>query len=177
MTMKKRILSILLALTMTAGCLGGVTVRAAESNLALNKPATASSVANGCGPELAVDGNTDAPQWNSEDMKSGNPGDDADQKAQWLQVDLGTSGASISRIKLWYNLRVWPMEYRIETTDTPEDADSWETVVYVKRPSRVGFVWNGEGQNIADENANTDTITTTSSPKLEITELKRYVRF
>ena len=49
MTMKKRILSILLALTMTAGCLGGVTVRAAESNLALNKPATASSVANGCG--------------------------------------------------------------------------------------------------------------------------------
>ena len=177
MTMKKRILSILLALTMTAGCLGGVTVRAAERNLALNRPATASSIANGCGPELAVDGNTDAPQWNSEDMKSGNPGDDADQKAQWLQVDLGTSGASISRIKLWYNLRVWPMEYRIETTDTPEDADSWETVVYVKRPSRVGFVWNGEGQNIADENANTDTITTTSSPKLEITELKRYVRF
>ncbi len=177
MTMKKRILSILLALTMTAGCLGGVTVRAAESNLALNKPATASSVANGCGPELAVDGNTDAPQWNSEDMKSGNPGDDADQNDQWLQVDLGTSGASISQIKLWYNLRVWPMEYRIETTDTPDDAASWQTVVSVKRPSRVGFVFNGEGQNIADENANTDTITTTSSPKLEITELKRYVRF
>jgi len=175
--MKKRLLSMLLALTMTAGCLGGVTVRAAERNLALNRPATASSIANDCGPELAVDGNQDAPQWNSEDMKSGNPGDDAPQKAQWLQVDLGAAGASISQIKLWYNLRVWPMEYRIETTDTPEDADSWETVVYVKRPSRVGFVFNGEGQNIADETANTDTITTTSSPALEMTELKRYVRF
>jgi len=175
--MKKRIISMILASTLVLGCLGGATVQAAQSNLALNRPATASSIANDCGPELAVDGNHDAPQWNSEDMKSGNPGDDAPQKAQWLQVDLGKTGATISQIKLWYNLRVWPMEYRIETTDTPEDADSWQTVVSVKRPSRVGFVWNGEGQNIADENANTDTITTTSSPKLEKTELGRFVRF
>ena len=176
--MKKRIISVLLALALTVGCLGGLTVRAAESNLALGCPATASSIANNCGPEIAVDGVKDQPsQWNSENMKSGTVSDDADQNDQWLQVDLGTTGAQISQIKLWYNMKVWPMAYRIETTDTPDAADSWETVVSVERPSQNGFVWNGEGQNIADESANTDTITPTSSPALETTELKRYVRF
>ena len=175
--MKKRILSTLLALTLVLGCLGGTPVQAAERNLALNQPAEASSVANNCGPELAVDGNTNAPQWNSVDMKSGTVSDDADQNEQWLQVDLGTSGAVISQIKLWYNLKVWPMVYRIETTDTPADAASWKTVAAVSRPSRNGWVWNGDGQNIADETANTDTITTTSNPRLETTELCRYVRF
>ena len=176
--MKKRIISVLLALALTVGCLGGLTVRAAESNLALGCPATASSIANNCGPEIAVDGVKDQPsQWNSENMKSGTVSDDADQNDQWLQVDLGTTGAQISQIKLWYNMKVWPMAYRIETTDTPDAADSWERVVSVERPSRNGFVWNGEGQNIADESANTDTITPTSSPALETAELKRYVRF
>ena len=175
--MKKRIISVLLALVLVLGSFGGLTVRAAQSNLALNRPATASSVANDCGPGLAVDGDRTGAQWNSENMKSGTVADDAPQKEQWLQVDLGTSGAAISEIKLWYNMKVWPMAYRIETTDTPDAADSWKTVVSVSRPSRNGFVWNGEGQNIADEAANTDTITTTSSPKLEVTELGRYVRF
>ncbi|MBQ2920780.1 MAG: discoidin domain-containing protein [Oscillospiraceae bacterium] len=176
--MKKRIISVLLALALTVGCMGGLTVRAAESNLALGCPATASSIANNCGPEIAVDGVKDQPsQWNSENMKNGTVSDDADQNDQWLQVDLGTTGAQISQIKLWYNMKVWPMAYRIETTDTPDAADSWETVVAVERPSRNGLVWNGEGQDIADESANTDTITLTSSPALETTELKRYVRF
>ena len=175
--MKKRILSILLVLTLVLGCLGGIPVQAAERNLALNQPTEASSVANNCGPELAVDGNTEPPQWNSVDMKSGTVSDNADQNEQWLQVDLGTSGAVISQIKLWYNLKVWPMVYRIETTDTPADAASWKTVAAVSRPSRNGWVWNGEGQNIANESNNTDTITTTSNPRLEITELCRYVRF
>ena len=176
--MKKRICSMLLALTLALGCAGGVSVRAAEGNIALNRPATASSVANGCGPEIAVDGVKDqASQWNSENMKSGTVADDAPQNEQWLQVDLGVSGAQISQIKLWYNMKVWPMVYRIETTDTPEDPSSWQTVVAVSRPSRNGWVWNGPGQNIADESANTDTITLSSSPRLELTELKRYVRF
>ena len=87
-TMKKRILSMMLALMMGVGCIGGVTVRAAESNLALNRPATASSVANNCGPELAVDGNHEPPQWNSVDMKSGTVADDAAQNPQWLQVEM-----------------------------------------------------------------------------------------
>ena len=176
-TMKKRILSFLLVLTLVVSCFGGLTVRAAERNLALNRPVTASSVANGCGPEIAVDGIHDqASQWNSENMKNGTVADDAPQNEQWLQIDLGTSGATVSQIKLWYNMKVWPMAYRIETTDTPEAADSWKTVVSVSRPSRNGFVWNGEGQNIADEASNSDTITLTSSPKLEQTELQRYVR-
>ena len=175
--MKKRILSMVLAVALVLGCFGGITVWAAESNLALNRPATASSTANGCGPEIAVDGVKDqSHQWNSENMKNGTVADDAPQNEQWLQVDLGISGAEISQIKLWYNMKVWPMVYRIETTDTPENADSWQSVVEVSRPSRNGFVWNGAGQNIADENANTDTITLTSSPKLEKTVLGRYVR-
>ena len=169
---------MMLALALVVGCLGGLSVRAAESNLALNRPASASSIANNCGPEIAVDGVKDQPsQWNSANMKNGTVSDDAAQTHQWLQVDLGTSGAEISEIKLWYNMKVWPMVYRIETTDTPEVADSWKTVVSVSRSSRNGFVWNGAGQNIANETANTDTITLTSSPKLEITELGRYVRF
>ena len=169
---------MVLALLLVQGSFGGLTVRAAESNLALNRPATASSVANGCGPEIAVDGITDQPsQWNSENMKNGTVADDAPQNEQWLQVDLGTSGAQISQIKLWYNMKVWPMVYRIETSDTPDAADSWETVVSVARPSRNGWVWNGAGQNIANETENSDTITLTSSPCLERTELGRYVRF
>ena len=176
--MKKRIISMVLAFALVLGSLGGLTVWAAETNLALSRPATASSVANNCGPEIAVDGVTDqSSQWNSEDMKSGTVADDAEQTHQWLQVDLGATGATISQIKLWYNMKVWPMAYRIETTDTPDDADSWETVVSVSRPSYFGNVQNGDGQDIADTTSNTDTITATSSPSLEMTELKRYVRF
>lgn len=175
--MKIRLLSMFLAMALILGNLGGMTVRAAETNIALNRPAIASSTANDKGPELAVDGVKDqSEQWNSENMKNGTVADDAAQNAQWLQVDLGVSGASVSQIKLWYNMKVWPMAYRIETTDTPDAADSWETVVAVSRPSNNGLVKNGAGQDIADEAANTDTITATSNPKLEQTELKRYVR-
>ena len=175
---RKKIISLLLALTMSAGSLGYLPVNAAEEkNLALNCPTEASSVANGKGPELAVDGVTDqSQQWNSEDMKNGQIADDAEQKPQWLQVDLGVSGSKISQIKLWYNMKVWPMVYRIETTDTPENTESWTTVVSVSRGSNNGLVQNGDGQDIADNAANTDTITLTSSPKLEKTELGRYVR-
>ena len=51
-----------------------------------------------------------------------------------------------------------------------------ETVSYTHLPSANGLVANGEGQNIADTSANTDTITTTSSPALAVdAKLKRYV--
>ena len=87
--MKKRIVCILLALALVLGAFGGVTVRAAERNLALNRPATASSVANDCGPELAVDGVTAGPQWNSENMKNGTVADDAPRTSsgsRWIWV-------------------------------------------------------------------------------------------
>ena len=81
--MKKRILSMVLALALGLGCLGGLTVRAADTNLAVGRPATASSVANGCGPEIAVDGITDqSSQWNSENMKNGTVADDEIQARQ-----------------------------------------------------------------------------------------------
>ena len=175
--MKKRILSLLLAFSLTVGMLGSISVQAADTNLALNKTATASSVANGCGPELAVNGVKDqSEQWNSENMKNGTLADDAAQTEQWLQVDLGVSGSKISQIKLWYNMKVWPMVYRIETTDTPNDASSWKTIVSVSRSSNNGLVQNGAGQNIADSSANTDTITLNSTPSLQMTEIGRYVR-
>ena len=174
----KKLMSLLLITAMTAGLFGGLSVNAAEENLALNRPASASSIANDCGPEIAVDGVKDqSRQWNSENMKNGTLADDAAQTPQWLQVDLGASGAKISQIKLWFNMKVWPMVYRIETTDTPEAADSWQTVVSVSRASYNGWVQNGTGQNIANSSENTDTITTTSVPALEMTELGRYVRF
>ena len=176
MNMKRRkVLSLLLAASLVAGMFGGVPAKAAESNLALNRPASASSIANDCGPEIAVDGAQDR-QWNSENMKNGTLADDAAQTPQWLQVDLGVSGSKISQIKLWYNMKVWPMVYRIETTDTPDNASSWEVIASVSRPSNNGLVQNGNGQNIADNSANTDTITLTSTPALEQTEIKRYVR-
>ena len=154
--MKKKMLSLLLTLSLTVGMLGNMSVQAADTNIALNKQASASSVTNDCGPELAVNGiSTQAEQWNSANMKNGTVADDAEQTPQWLQVDLGKSGAKISQIKLWYNKRVWPMVYRIETTDTPAVESSWETVVSVSRPSRAnndgdGQVQNGTGQNIAN---------------------------
>ena len=105
--MKKRIISMALILALVLSAFSGLTVQAAESNLALNRPATASSIANNCGPEIAVDGVKDQPsQWNSENMKSGTMADDAPQNEQWLQVDLGASGAQITQIKLWYNMKV-----------------------------------------------------------------------
>ncbi len=178
-TMKlKRSLSLLLAMAMVVGSLGSIPAKAEEErNLALNQAVTASSVANDCGPDLAVNGTKDiSEQWNSENMKNGTLADDEQQNEQWLQIDLGVSDSKITKIKLWYNMKVWPMVYRIETTDTPDAEDSWETIVEVSRPSRNGFVQNAEGMDIADENENSDTITLTSSPALEMTEIGRYVR-
>ncbi len=146
-------------------------------NLALRRSVTASSVANDAGPELTVDGETGAPQWNSEDMKNGSTTENDPQEPQWLRVDLGASGSRIDRIKLFYNMKVWPMVYEIQTSDTPGDNDSWETVVRVERSPYNGNVKNAFGQTIADETENMDTITTTSVPSLEMTGLKRYVRF
>ena len=81
-------------------------------------------------------------------------------------------------------MKVWPMEYELYTADestltagsTDVDLNNWTSLVSVSRPSANGLVANGEGQNIADTSANTDTITTTSSPALAVdAKLKRYV--
>lgn len=153
-------------------------------NLAQGQPVAASTQDSSSTAAKAVDGNTAITQWSSGDMKTGGASADpnAAQTPQWLWVDLGYTGSQIDRIKLWYNLKVWPMVYEIQTSDDP--GGTWDTVVRVERSPFAGAVKNGAGQDIADETgntnpstaANTDTITASSSPALQTTTLKRYVR-
>ena len=193
--------AMLLAAALTVSGLSGLQVAEAKAatpetvgnNLVLGKDVIASSTANTAGPELAVDGVKDqAKQWNSDDMKSWTASDTSkdedEQTPQWIQIDRGAGAepASITSIKLWYNMKVWPMEYRILTAETsdltadPEDTSvnlsEWTEVVSVKRQSSNGFVVNGTGQDIADTEANTDTITEDTTPALaKDVQLQRFV--
>ena len=122
-------------------------------------------------------------------MKNGVTTVDAPQTPQWLTVDLGedvTEPVAIEAIKLWYNMKVWPMVYEIQTSSDNGLSDDWATLVRVERAPFNGAVKNGEGQDIADETnngtpataANTDTITKTTSPALgQGAAVERYVRF
>ena len=198
----RKVTAMLLAAALTVSGLPGLLAAEAEAapletvgnNLVLVKGGIASSTANTAGPELAVDGVKDqAQQWNSDDMKSwgaasGTEKDEENQTPQWIQIDRGADAepASITSIKLWYNMKVWPMEYRILTAETsdltadPEDTSvnlsEWTEVVSVKRQSSNGFVVNGTGQDIADTEANTDTITEDTTPALaKDVQLQRFV--
>ncbi len=149
-------------------------------NLALNRPVTASGEADGTKASSAVDGSVDT-QWNTPNLKNfkitDNSKDDVEQTPQWIQIDLGATGSQLSSVGITYvNNKVWAMEYRVETTDTPDDENSWKQVAYVKRPSANSTLVNGDGQNIADPSTYTDTITATSAPALETTQLGQYVR-
>ena len=168
-------------------CLREIQVYAKEAeepteepwNLALNRPVTASGAVEGTAAANAVDGSADT-QWNSPDLKNfkvtDNSKDDEAQTPQWIQMDLGASGDKLNTLSIAYKAKVWAMEYELQTTDTPDQEDSWQRVVYVKRPSANAQVTNGAGQNIANTTDNTDTITATSQPALEQTQLGRYVR-
>ncbi len=151
-------------------------------NVAQGRPATASSEAEGTTAANAVDGGTST-SWNSDPMKSSahsnTSGDTDAQTEQWLCVDLGTSGTKLSSIQVVYkNNKVWAQAYRVETTDDDpkaEDAE-WTVVADVERASANAFLTQGAGQNIADPNSYTDTITADSTPALQETTLGRYVR-
>lgn len=198
----RKVTAMLLAAALTVSGLPGLLAAEAEAapletvgnNLVLRKDVIASSTANNAGPELAVDGVKDQPQqWNSADMKdwgaaSGTEKDEENQTPQWIQIDRGEGAApaSVTSIKLWYNMKVWPMEYQILTAETsdltadPEntsvDLEEWTPVVSVKRQSSNGFVVNGTGQDIADTEANTDTITEDTNPALaKDVQLQRFV--
>lgn len=198
---KKAIAFLLASILTVPGLLGLWTeevkanpVRTAGENIVLNKDVIASSTANNSGPELTVDGVKDRPQqWNSADMKdwgdaSGTEKDEDAQTPQWIQIDRGENAepATVTSIKLWYNMKVWPMEYKILTAqtsdlsadpaDTSVDLEKWTEVVSVQRPSSNGFAANGQGQNIADTDANTDTIIEDTTPALnEGVKIQRYV--
>ena len=197
----RKVTAMLLAAALTVSGLPGLLAAEAEAapletvgnNLVLRKDVIASSTANNAGPELAVDGVKDqAKQWNSDGMKSWEASDTSrdedEQTPQWIQIDRGADAkpASVTSIKLWYNMRVWPMEYQILTAktsdltadpkDTSVDLAEWTEVVSVKRQSSNGFVVNGTGQDIADTEANTDTITEDTNPALaEDVQLQRFV--
>ncbi|MBN1411102.1 MAG: discoidin domain-containing protein, partial [Spirochaetales bacterium] len=66
-----------------------VTFGTAQTNLALNRPVTASSVQDGLPPENAVDGNTET-RWGS------NWADN-----EWIRVDLGTATGLNQVVLLW----------------------------------------------------------------------------
>lgn len=208
---KEKVLSLLMAAILAVTGTSGLWVKEAKAdendytsvgqNIALNKTAIASSEeTSSTTANLVTDGNTGAPQWASANMKDwGNAGntsrDEDEQTPQWVQIDLGENVADVevTQIKLWFNARVWPMEYQIYTSATstleenPADTSidfaeetNWELVVSVDRPSSQagagGWVVNGENQNIANTEENSDTITTTSSPALaENVKLQRYV--
>ena len=138
----------------------------------------------------AVDGITNETyQWASDDMKDSNATPTDEQTPQWLTVDLGedfTEAVEIEAVKLWYNMKVWPMVYEIQTSSDNGEEDAWTTLARVERSPFNGAVKNGEGQDIADETgnttpasaANTDTITATSNPALvDGAAVERYVRF
>lgn len=202
---RKRILSFFMAAMLTLSGIWSIHTPIAVygeentqlENILLNKTAIASSVANDCGPNLIVDGvttsSTGKEQWNSANMKdwgkaSDNSKDETEQTAQWVQIDRGENAEEedISSIKLWYNAKVWPMEYEIYTADESSlalgsvieesDLSDWTKILEVSRPSSFSLVTNGEGQNIADTDANTDTITASSVPAIaEGAKAKRYV--
>ena len=202
---EKKVLAFLMAAAMTVSGLSGFGAREAKAdesdfvsvgqNVLLGKTAIASSVANNAGPELAVDGVKDQPQqWNSADMKGSAIRDDGSQTPQWILIDRGEDAqpADITSIKLWWNVKVWATEYQILTSDTsdltanPADTEipeeelaEWTTIAEVDREGSGagnGWVTNTGDQDIADNAANTDTITASSKPALaEGAQALRYV--
>ncbi len=86
---------------------------APSSNLALNRPATASSTESATFPAAnAVDGNTTTTRWSS-----------AFSDPQWIRVDLGTT-QSINRVVLNWEA-AYATAYQIQTSN---DAATWTTI-------------------------------------------------
>jgi beta-glucosidase len=98
--------------TATSRATATATPTVAGTNLALGKPATASSIENaGTTANLAVDGNT-ATRWSS-----------AASDPQWLSVDLGAT-ASINRVRLVWET-AYGQAYQIQVSN---DNVNWTTI-------------------------------------------------
>ncbi len=107
------VISVLLSLALAASA-NAAPARAA-GNLALNKPATASSVESGTTlvAANAVDGNT-ATRWGSVDPAT---------TAQWIYVDLGTTN-SINHVVLNWEA-AYASSYQVQVSN---DASAWTTI-------------------------------------------------
>jgi hypothetical protein len=119
------------------------------TNLALNKPATASSNYDGTrGPEKAVDGD--------ESTRWGNSAAERPTMKAWWAVDLGAE-QDVDHVKIHWQEDAWPLNYRIEASD---DGVTWKTVAEVPHwtaltgdwlnvDGRAGFVVHGSQNPIA----------------------------
>ena len=159
--MKKRILSLFLALAMMTGSAGMYSSDVyAASNVAQGKTVTASTVEVLVPDNTAdkvADGSTDT-RWSSEKMKEAGITDADAQTAQWLVMDLTAEKTTVSEIKISFFKKVWATKYQIQTADTNTDITEWETVKSVERASG----------SLSDNPVDTFT---------DVTSLKRYVRF
>jgi len=120
--------TVTLAVTNTCGSDGEtkanyITVNNAPTgNLALNKPATASSTNSSFAPSLAVDGSVaSSSYWRSANVSKTTPN-------TWLRVDLG-SAFSLTRAVVKWKENYFAKQYRFQISNSGGNADGeWATV-------------------------------------------------
>ena len=163
------------------------TAVAEATNLAANKSAVSSSDKDNTTAGAVTDGVVEDQEgyWSSGDLKSETHGDTSgdnqeQQTPQWVYIDLGEGTYDLESIEIvWRANKVWGMEYEIQTASETPDSDgntNWQTIASVSRASAPGNLTQGDGQDIANTETLTDTITADSKPALESTTAQRYVR-
>ena len=109
-----------------------ITVNNAPAgNLALNKPATASSTNGSNVPSLAVDGSTaSSSYWRSANVSKTTPN-------TWLRVDLG-SAFSLTRAVVKWKENYFGKQYRFQISNSGGSADGEWTTVYTNNSGAEG---------------------------------------
>jgi PKD repeat protein len=109
-----------------------ITVSTAPAgNLALNKPATASSTNGSNVPGLAVDGSTaSSSYWRSANVSKTTPN-------TWLRVDLG-SAFNLTRAVVKWKENYFGKQYRFQISNSGGNADSEWTTVYTNNSGAEG---------------------------------------
>lgn len=143
---------------------GLLQVRAETANVALNREVEASSLESAGGAWTAdkvTDGDVSSAdsRWSSAMMRPSGSTAETVQTPQWLIIDLKAEQTQVESIKMYFHLKVWSTQYKIQTCDTKDGA--WEDVYSVTRD-------DADTQNVTDE------ITAAQMTK---SVLKRYVRF
>ena len=156
----KRILVSFLSLMMAVSLFRLPVLKAAETNVALNKPIVASSVESAMPNNTAnkaIDGSYDT-RWSCNAMKSNGATESDAQTPQWLTIDLQAETTTVSKITIDFYMKVWGSHYEIQTAATNDDSTQWESLKTISRSG--GSVADNYQEVISD-----------------VTSLKRYVRF
>jgi hypothetical protein len=107
------------------------TLGAPTGNLALNKPATASSTNSSYVPSRAVDGSTaSSSYWRSANVSKTSPN-------TWLRVDLG-SAFSLTRAVVKWRENYFAKQYRLQISNSGGSADSEWSTVYTNTAGAAG---------------------------------------